>query len=1475
MLAGVKSTLAPAEIRRRRQKLKQAIEAFVQAMVNEAIGWSTANWLIQGLFTSLLSGLGFLFITLALEYIKQYSKEQKKRERARLIHAILNGEEFHDFEKAGAIIPAEKGTVVRPGIRGLTSVFGAYKKYGGFLGIGRGYSADSHLPKVEEEDDDTDHQFIDKHSNTCLDAPTWSNLSLESWKQSQAAKCRSDRSESLQTRSRPYLPHAVFSSAVPSNVRLWSQPSFENEESMSSLKTITKSEGDFFRRLIQKYPYIAPFFKKELLKKIEIKGKKNPEDEQGRKNLGINKGKREKISSDSTTRENNRRYRKGGAFKADSKSEMTLSTCDTDVDKSYGISSSSSRKQRASPKSAPQSHKFNSRTTSPNKVQKVIYSFRAPATLKTSSGSLNLDSKSKDFRKDSSDTCSKTIKKRTSFPAHIAKNTEHNKSTDPRTTDDTTKSSTVQSSVEQSVLMLYLSPRKGKTSARCHSSVEKHMRPVLVSCEHVTSHRDSEHATRVPTAPRDEPPTNTGHGEKPTMDEKLNGCAIMKSLVDITQAPSTIIGADTQNQSDIEVAIANIMSQGCEKTETKLPGRTPSPDVKADNGVGHEMSSEEPVHRKTSPKRGRSPLLKQESKKSSKSRGGTASPGRGKKESPKKTSKTLNEEGRRDVKKRIRSESKNRSSSESKNLSSSESKIRSVSESKRKSNSVPKNPVASKSPKRGVKKSRNEDKTEEGYHLKNTKSNKLKNTHSNHDQHKKTKVTKLHRKNKSSSPAYIKTKSPKMADEMREVTAKDNKASRKAWSRQKPNKQKKPKNEEAVTLAKNEKSPSLQHKPEKRTKSTAARDKTFSSPKLHKSPTKSASEKTLSPGFNAEMYASSIHEVISAEDYDNAINQFLRGKDAERSFKQKHIRPPSDQKLISPPKQGKGASVNTLWKKMSPPLARISSPETSCKPVSSATQQRASPTSSCSQVMSQPTSCMTISRLPVKVSPIGSKGKSSTSPGFTDTSANSPVKKCLANELNAVSAKLPPKNRESRPGKPAEMRKSQKPDQPPVNRSTSYNLHTMGSSDLPKTGREEERLQSGHKKKSQVEIIRPATSPQEKACGEKLWNPKNSVSETGTRNRDPLDGDVKHKTRKYPSEVLTPQRTMGDSDHVIKRQEPSKDSQQKCNIQKTRCDKNKLRMGNFSIRSIESLKKKYETGIQQKGAENESQPKDVRLNGNSEDLIPSKGEQKNVTSVDNMKNVQISSSRARPHFRGAITKSRKNLMVAPPNNKTAGTVSSENFGENVKKLVHETMVSKSHVETISDAGRPREVLTRSDINCQHKAAVSHELVGTRGQLNADHKDSKTRKLSKSPLRNEHPSGHSTERLDQNLFKRRIIKRQVLNRSTTDTQRTRKEKPQKIQAANSSMPELSERSKVDAMPAPKQREHPEFPRMFDRFMALNLTSPQQAHEASDAADKSNGAIATSDNSEGRCRVVSENQSTVNGFESSTAFLSASE
>ncbi|GFO47705.1 hypothetical protein PoB_007421000 [Plakobranchus ocellatus] len=258
--------------------------------------WSIDKWLMQGLLTSILTGVGFLVISLTIEYVKRFRKGRQAREQEIFLQRILCGEQVLEWCN-GTVRAREKRDGVLGTGRSLPRgqrLFEQYKRAGGFLGVGQGYYSslaearrllDENLLQdrsmsavvskaswcggpgsrviVAASSTSVDDELTSLEWDTGLTFATY----LPSYLSPTSCSVKSDKKSKKQSGSNcnnmiTKSPNTNSCADQYSNIRLWStqcQKSFSGEGDM-------ELGVDLCARTLREHPHLAPFLRKDVLK---------------------------------------------------------------------------------------------------------------------------------------------------------------------------------------------------------------------------------------------------------------------------------------------------------------------------------------------------------------------------------------------------------------------------------------------------------------------------------------------------------------------------------------------------------------------------------------------------------------------------------------------------------------------------------------------------------------------------------------------------------------------------------------------------------------------------------------------------------------------------------------------------------------------------------------------------------------------------------------------------------------------------------------------------------------------------------------------------------------------------------------------------------------------------------------------------------------------------------------------------------
>ncbi|XP_012942006.1 uncharacterized protein LOC106012738 [Aplysia californica] len=268
---------------------------------------SAANWILRSLMTCILSGAGFVFITLVLQYAKRYSRSRQEKEKARVIaEQFLKDALLQEcYGSRGVIIPKvpDIGCGSTSCLAQLRcSLFQMYKRSGCFLGFGRRRqeenSTANHLDSsLSDEQVDRILQLVrfdrygseSKLREECggFDTPSKELVLRSSFVSEGSGRKRwsPERSWYRSKRQPDSLGRAsVHCNRIPciqeplGDLKLWSQFPPKAVDADSRLKSLKKRGGfydDLHSRVKKEYSFILPYLRgnhqKQFLSKKSIK----------------------------------------------------------------------------------------------------------------------------------------------------------------------------------------------------------------------------------------------------------------------------------------------------------------------------------------------------------------------------------------------------------------------------------------------------------------------------------------------------------------------------------------------------------------------------------------------------------------------------------------------------------------------------------------------------------------------------------------------------------------------------------------------------------------------------------------------------------------------------------------------------------------------------------------------------------------------------------------------------------------------------------------------------------------------------------------------------------------------------------------------------------------------------------------------------------------------------------------------------
>ncbi|BFZ03003.1 hypothetical protein BsWGS_06042 [Bradybaena similaris] len=246
-------------------------------MVTISYEWQAGKWLFQGLLASVLSGVGFVVLTLAFEYGKRYRRERREREQQVMLEKLLRGDVVLEWNNPQAIVPVNTGCVLRDfsSTNRGSFLINNYKQRGGFLGVGRGYYANRNKP---EEDLNSETGYTDKkmvHFSQYNTRIQDNSQPVEGGSKTPEPTPDNDSHPEIKEEARIFQSMINSQSAMPS----YSNPTKESVEpgqKDASQPMCKKMCEEMCYRIVKEHPFIAPFIRRDLLQDVQFDAAAEP-----------------------------------------------------------------------------------------------------------------------------------------------------------------------------------------------------------------------------------------------------------------------------------------------------------------------------------------------------------------------------------------------------------------------------------------------------------------------------------------------------------------------------------------------------------------------------------------------------------------------------------------------------------------------------------------------------------------------------------------------------------------------------------------------------------------------------------------------------------------------------------------------------------------------------------------------------------------------------------------------------------------------------------------------------------------------------------------------------------------------------------------------------------------------------------------------------------------------------------------------
>ncbi|RUS77725.1 hypothetical protein EGW08_014513 [Elysia chlorotica] len=278
----------------------------------KVLQWAIDRWLMQGLLTSILTGVGFLVISFTIEYVKRIRKERQAKEQEIFLQRLLYGEQVLEWSNGTVRTRGKRKCLIgnkRSTPRGHL-LFEHYKQTGGFLGVGQGYYS-----RLNEARRRVVENLQDRSTAAAISRASWCG-----GPSSQTAKSTTsvdDEVTSLEWDTGLSGTKAInqllsptscsgiselgpkeFSGSVSNNaatnnsdIRLWSTPAKDNrvKEAPTELGT------NLCHRAVKEHPHLAPFLRRDALKAAHAVEKEGTKCEQKKQRRALYRS-REKVA---------------------------------------------------------------------------------------------------------------------------------------------------------------------------------------------------------------------------------------------------------------------------------------------------------------------------------------------------------------------------------------------------------------------------------------------------------------------------------------------------------------------------------------------------------------------------------------------------------------------------------------------------------------------------------------------------------------------------------------------------------------------------------------------------------------------------------------------------------------------------------------------------------------------------------------------------------------------------------------------------------------------------------------------------------------------------------------------------------------------------------------------------------------------------------------------------------------------------
>lgn len=267
----------------------------------KVLEWTIDKWLMQGLLTSILTGVGFLVISFTIEYIKRFRKGRQAREQEIFLQRILCGEPVLEWSNGTVCARNRKEPLLgtRHSVPRGHMLFEQYKRAGNFLGVGQGYYSwvNETRRKLAVED---------KSMAAVISRVSWGGGPASHAQGGASSTSVDDEITSLEWDTGKSIVATVHDYLSPTNVSAISDQGVKEYSGSNSNNAVAKQEirlwsthtaeksrekgvkldvegEDMLARALREHAYLAPYLRQDVLEAAQNMEREKANIKKGRK----------------------------------------------------------------------------------------------------------------------------------------------------------------------------------------------------------------------------------------------------------------------------------------------------------------------------------------------------------------------------------------------------------------------------------------------------------------------------------------------------------------------------------------------------------------------------------------------------------------------------------------------------------------------------------------------------------------------------------------------------------------------------------------------------------------------------------------------------------------------------------------------------------------------------------------------------------------------------------------------------------------------------------------------------------------------------------------------------------------------------------------------------------------------------------------------------------------------------------------